>query len=127
MEAKLAHKLTGMCHEPLLQVFLDVRKSYEFLDRGRCMKILRVHDLGPHLQRILQRLLGVQSVIPKAGEFFGNTFGTEIGVTQGPPFSPDIFKILVTSVVRVVLLKLCVPQEAHHRLGWATGEHIIIF
>ena len=35
MEANLAHKLTVIVHEPLYQVFIDVQKAYDYLDRGR--------------------------------------------------------------------------------------------
>ena len=31
-EAKLAQQLAGLAREPLLQVFLDVRNSYDWLD-----------------------------------------------------------------------------------------------
>ena len=37
MEAKLEQQLTGIVHEPLFQVFLDVRKSYDSLDQGKYM------------------------------------------------------------------------------------------
>ena len=33
LEAKLAQKLSGIAQNPLLQVFLDVRKAYGSLDR----------------------------------------------------------------------------------------------
>ena len=45
----------------------------------------------------------------------------------GGPGLPNIFNILVDTVVRVILLKFCRPQEAHHGLGWAAGEHNIFF
>ena len=34
--------------------------------------------------------------------------------------------MLVDAVVRVVLLEVCGPQEAHHRFGWAAGKHNIV-
>ena len=34
LEAKLAQQLAGITHEPLSQVFMDVRKAYESLDAG---------------------------------------------------------------------------------------------
>ena len=37
MEARLEQKLVGILHEPLFQVFIDVQKSYGYLDRGRRM------------------------------------------------------------------------------------------
>ena len=66
-------------------------------------------------------------MVPKAVNFFGHTFNAEIGLTQGDPVSPTIFIIVVDSVVRAVLLKVCVPQEAQHVFGWAAGEHNICF
>ena len=41
LEAELAQQLAGIAHKPLFQVFLDVRKSYDSLNRGWCMKIMR--------------------------------------------------------------------------------------
>ena len=35
LEANMNHHLDGIAHKPLFQVFLDVRKAYESLDRGR--------------------------------------------------------------------------------------------
>ena len=32
-EANLAHNLAGLCHEPLFQIFLDIQKSYDSLDK----------------------------------------------------------------------------------------------
>ena len=40
LESKLAYQLVDIVHELLFQVFLDVRKAYDSLDRGRCMEIL---------------------------------------------------------------------------------------
>ena len=91
------------------------------------MDILGVYGLIHNLQRILQCLWGKQAVVPKAGKFFGWSFGMEIGVTQGYPFSPTIFNIVVDTVVRVVMLELFRPQEAHYGLVWAEGDHNIVF
>ena len=33
-EGKLEQKLAGIVHEPLFQVFIDMQKAYESLDRG---------------------------------------------------------------------------------------------
>ena len=37
LEAKLVQQLESIAHEPLFQVFLDVRKEYDLLDRGWCL------------------------------------------------------------------------------------------
>ena len=49
MEAKLSQKLVAMVHKPLLQVFLDVQKPHNYIDRGKCMDILRGYGLGPNI------------------------------------------------------------------------------
>ena len=41
MEANLAHQLAGFAHDTLFQVFLDVRKSYDSMDRKQCLELLR--------------------------------------------------------------------------------------
>ena len=41
MEENLEHKLAGIVHEPLFQVFIDVQKAYNSLYRVRYMEILR--------------------------------------------------------------------------------------
>ena len=49
MEAKLSHELVVMVHKPILQVLLDVQKPYNYIDRGKCMDILRGYGLGTNI------------------------------------------------------------------------------
>ena len=49
----MEHQLAGIVHEPLFQVFIDMRKAYDDLYRGRRMEIIRGYGLGPKLQRLL--------------------------------------------------------------------------
>ena len=49
LEGKLEQQFAGICHDPLLQVFLDVLNSYNSLERGRCMEILNGNDPGPKI------------------------------------------------------------------------------
>ena len=96
----------GVVPRNVLQVFLDVQKSYYSLDIGRCMDILRGHGLIPKLQRLLQCFWDEQAVVTKAGKFSGRLFGSERGVTQGEPVSPTIFNIVVDEVVSAVMLEV---------------------
>ena len=127
MEAKLAQKLAGIAHKTLLQVFLDVCKEYDLLERGRCLEILRGHNLGPNLTRLLNSYRKWQWIVPKAGKGLGSEFGTERGLTQGEPTPPMIFNIVVDAVVRAVLNLVYSPQEAHHGTGWTAGETNLVF
>ena len=65
--------------------------------------------------------------VPKVKIFLGTPFGTVRGVTQVYPASHMIFNIMVDALVRATLEVICVPQEARHGMGWATGERNMIF
>ena len=67
LEAKLAQHLVGICHNPFLHIFLDVKKAYNSLDQTRCMEILRVYGLGKNLQKFLERFWEGQMVVPRSG------------------------------------------------------------
>ena len=40
LEVKLLHQIMDMRSEVLYEIFMDLYKSYEALNRGRCLKIL---------------------------------------------------------------------------------------
>ena len=41
LEVKLVQNLSGLAHDPLFRVFLDIRTAYESLNRDQCLEILR--------------------------------------------------------------------------------------
>ena len=53
LEANMAQNLVGLAHEPLFQVFIDVWKAYDLLDRERCLELLRGYGMGPNLAWLL--------------------------------------------------------------------------
>ena len=46
LEGILTQQLAGIAHEPLFQVFLDMRKLYDSSDRVRFMKVLQGYGIG---------------------------------------------------------------------------------
>ena len=127
LEANTVQQLDRITHELLLQIFLDARKAYDLLDRGRCLEILRVYGLGPNLDRLLTNNCKLNNIEPKLGKFLGKAFETGRGVKQGNPASPMIFNISVDAVVRAVIDVVCVPQEAQHRFVWVAGKRNLVF
>ena len=51
----MAQQLVGIVHKTLFQMFIDMWKAYDYLDRRRFMYIIRGYGLGPNIQRLLQR------------------------------------------------------------------------
>ena len=127
MEANLAQHLDGLLHEPLFQVLLDFCKSYDSLDRGRYLEILRGYGMGPNLARLIKNYWKCQRVFSKAGNFLGTEFGTGRGVTQGDPASPMIFNIVVDEVVQEVLDLFCSLHEAQHGIVWDAWYRNLVF
>ena len=99
LEEKLAQKLVGIAHEPLLQVFLDVQKAYDYLYRGRCMDIMRGYGMGQNMARLIAHYWDNLLFVPKASRFLWMAFSTGIGVAQGDTASLMIFNRVVDVVV----------------------------
>ena len=47
LENNLIQQLIDMREEVLYEIFLDLHKAYESLDRSRCLYILAVYRVGP--------------------------------------------------------------------------------
>ena len=57
--------MAGIAHEPLLHVFLDVRKAYDYLDRSRCMEIMRGYGMGQRMARLIAHHWDNLMFVPK--------------------------------------------------------------
>ena len=54
LESNLDQHLAIISPEPLLQVFLDIRKAYDSLDREKCLELLIRYGVGPNLTRLIK-------------------------------------------------------------------------
>ena len=100
LEAKLLMQLTLWDCKPLFQVFIDLRKAYDTLDRVRTMAILVGYGVGPNLCQFIQTIWDGDTLVPKSGGYFGKPLKAERGVRQGDIISPIIFNIVVDCVLR---------------------------
>ena len=58
MDIKMAQELASIDQDPLLLVFLDLRKAYDTLDCGRILLTFEGYRAGPKMQGILEEILG---------------------------------------------------------------------
>jgi hypothetical protein len=49
IEAKLAQQLAHLEQTPFFGVFIDLKKAFDAMDRGRCLAILALHGVGPQM------------------------------------------------------------------------------
>ena len=106
IEAKLLQQLAGIAQVPLFEVFLDLKKAYDTLDRDRTLAILEAYGVGPRILALLKAFWEQQLVVARQGKYHGEPFEADRGVTQGDIVSPTIFNIVCDAVVRAWLLEV---------------------
>jgi exonuclease III len=93
IEAKLCQQLAAIKQVPLYQIYLDLRKAYDALDRERCIDILEGYGVGRRIVGLLTNYWKKQRIVAKGewiswGPFRGNQGCHSGGRTRCPrPFS----------------------------------------
>ena len=67
LKVKLIHQVTAMIEEVLHVIFLELHKSYDALERSRCLEILEGYGVGPRALRLLCRYWGRLQMVVWAG------------------------------------------------------------
>ena len=71
MEIKLAQELVSVEQDPLFLIFLDIRKAYDNLDRGRVLQTLMGYRAGPKMRGFLVAFWSRQDVVILQNGFHG--------------------------------------------------------
>ena len=100
LESNMAQQLDRISQDPIFQVFWDVRKAYESLEKEWCLELFRGYRMGLNLSWLLESYWKRQRIVSKKGKCLGTEFGTGRGVTQGDLASPIIFNIVMDVVVQ---------------------------
>jgi hypothetical protein len=74
MEAKLQQQLAWAKQEPLYQIYLDLQKAYDALDRGRYLEILAGYGVGPNLLHLQEQFWDDAKMVCHAGGNYGEPF-----------------------------------------------------
>jgi hypothetical protein len=83
MEAKLQQEVAALMQEILLQVYLDLMKTYDALDRDRILKTLAEYGAGPRLLSLIKHYWDNQKVAPHQRGYHGPIITPESGTIQG--------------------------------------------
>ena len=100
IEAKLAQQLAHLKQRPFFGVFIDLKKAFDAMDRGRCLTILALHGVGPQMLRLIRNFWETAMDVCRAKGNYGRPFKAGRAVTQGGALSAKLFNILVNAVIR---------------------------
>jgi len=106
LEAKLEAQLAFRSGRPLYQVFLDLSKAYDSLDRARTIIILRDYGVGPNIIRLIAKFWERHTVIPRQQAFYGTPFHASRGLATGDIPAPAIYNIVTDAILRRWYLEL---------------------
>jgi hypothetical protein len=127
IEAKLVQQLPWMEQEPLLQVFINLRKAYDHLDQEQCLTIMTGYGVGPKLLRLQTTFWNQAQMVCRAEGSFGKPFGASRGVTQGGPLSSLMFNVCVDAVIREWLWRPIDKEATHGRFAGTSREIVAFF
>ena len=87
------------------------------MDRGQCLEILAGYGVGPKLIQLLTHFWAEAKLACRTGGYYGSVFSAGCGITQGGPFTPRIFNVVIDAVVREWLCQLLGKEAERHGLG----------
>lgn len=127
-EAKYTQQIAHHNAVPFYEIFLDLSKAYDTLDRDRTLRILQEIGLGPSLRRLLRNYWKSQEIVPKQNGYHGRPFHATRGVTQGDIISPMLFNIVVDVIVRYWLsVESPFPETSRDGIGHKILDHQVLF
>jgi hypothetical protein len=127
IEAKLAQQLEWRDQCPLYEIYVDLKKAYDAINRGCMMEILKAYGVGPKLLRLQNSFSKNAKLICRAGGCYGSPFAAKRGVTQGGPLSLLVFKVCVDAVVREWLHQVLGDDAARGGLGDDVAKRLVAF
>ena len=104
LECRLEQERTLYQGRTLFQVFLDLTKAYDMLDRERMLLLLEQYGVGPNTLHLLKIFWDNLELCSRQGGYYRRTLiKSNRGVTQGGITSPIIFNVVVDAIVRELL------------------------
>jgi len=81
------------------QVFLDLSKAFDTVDRMHLLSIMRAYGFGERTMNFFTNCWVGSFVAPHAGGMFGPRVNVKAGVRQGNVISPLLFNLIVEAIL----------------------------
>ena len=99
LEVKLSMQRARRAGQIYHQIFLDLSKAYDTLDRERMNQVLMAYGIGPRIMALLEDAWKDSGVVPKKAGRFGGVIRTDRGVKQGDIPSPTFFNLVIDAIL----------------------------
>jgi exonuclease III len=100
-EAKADMDAREAAGRPYHQIFLDLSKAFDTVNRERLLIIMRAYGFGPRSMRFFEQCWRDAFVAPRAGGVHGPRVPIGAGVRQGDVISPLLFNLVVDAILRL--------------------------
>jgi hypothetical protein len=127
IEAKLAQSLAWGDQCPLYQIYVDLKKTYNALDREQTLNILAAYGVGPRMLRLQKHFLDTAQLVCRTGGNYGEPFNAKRGITQGEALSSLVFNVCVDAIVREWLCQTLDKDAAQNGIGTQAAEILVAF
>lgn len=97
---KLSMQLAVRRKDTVVQIYLDLTKAYNTLDRACTLAILQGYNIGNNVIRILETFWMRHKAVPRASGYYGWVIKATRRVTQGNIVSPLIFNMVVDCILK---------------------------
>ena len=100
IEMKLHRELADMLGKILFQMFLDLKKAFDTLNRERLLEVMAAYGVGPRLLQLIRAFWAAQKLALRQAGYYGRIIIPGSGITQGGLDSGTFFNILADAVFR---------------------------
>ena len=73
-------QLASYLGHPLYQIYMDLTKAYDTLDRNRTLSLLKAYGVGPHTCSLIEEIWEWETIVPKSGDCFSIPFSAHHGI-----------------------------------------------
>ena len=111
---KVRQELDIVYYHSLFLLFLDLRKSYDTIDRDRLIRTLEKYGAVPRLCGLLKNFWSHQNLVPIHNGYRGPVFPSTPGTTQGSLISMTLFNVVVENIIWTWLAMTVEGQKVAH-------------